>query len=425
MKVLFIFTLIMFTVVLLGMTAAFVYWWGGQERIDSDPDESYPDYNIQFDPPDFIVIGEDYPDEGDEQPYEPEAPDLTPDFTPEPEYTPQPAQRIDYFAAGGLLELPVIGASGYAAVSVAIRANPQANAESLHTLSPGEGFTILAEDGAWWYVDVGTLRGWVQHRYCLINLPDVIPSIVYDITNAYASLKRSSGYDIPDISGQILYEAYGFNPRFGRYEFIVPAMYSTAIRLAAAQRAALEDGRTIVVYEVFRPRMTQISAATNLQNLMNVNSAVAANINTPPWSLNWFIATSLSNHQRGAAVDISLGRVVSYQQRSTGDFSYILITEHTLYEMPTAMHELSPDAAIFRNPVSTTSPTAWIGVPLLPSVTEGVVLMQEYLSAAGFTPISSEWWHFNDLEGIAVARNIGSRGEFYVSTVYSVAPHLH
>ncbi|MCL2221206.1 MAG: SH3 domain-containing protein [Oscillospiraceae bacterium] len=422
MKVLFIFTMIMFTVVLLGMTAAFIYWWGGQERVNVDRDEPHSDSDMQFAPPDFVIVGDEELGADDQQGYEPTEPEPTPE--PEPEHTPPPAYVIDYFATGGLLELPVIGASGYAAVSVVIRANPQANAENLLTLSPGEGFTILGEDGAWWHIEAGDVRGWVPHRYCLINLPDVIPSIVYDITNAYASLKRSSGYDIPNISGQILYEAYGFNPRFGRYEFIVPVMYSTAIKLAAAQRAALEDGRTIIVYEAFRPRMTQISAATGMQTLMNENAAVAAHVNTPPWSLGWFIATSLSNHQRGAAVDVSLSRVVSYQRRSTGDFSYLLITEHERYEMPTAMHELSPDAAIFRNPVSTTSPTAWIGVPLLPSVTEGVVLMQGYLSDAGFTPISSEWWHFNDLEGIAVARSIGSRGEFYVSTVFSVAPTL-
>jgi len=416
MKVLFIFTLVMFTAVLLVMTAAFLYWFGDAERWGGDSEEPYPDYDEQFQSPDLIVVGDEDSDQGDEPNYE------TPEPTPLPEPPPPPTDLINYYEQGGLLELPVIGASGYAAVTIQLRAEPQPNAESLLTLSPGQGFTILGEYGAWWYVAREEIRGWVPHRYCLINLPDVIPSIIYDITNAYGSLKRSSGYDIPNVTGQILYEAYAFNPRFDRYEFIVPTMYSTAIRLAAAQRAALADGRTLVIYEVFRPRSAQLIAAENLQQLMNVNATVNRTVNTPPWSMGWFIATSLSNHQRGAAVDASLAVIVSYQQRSTGDFSYILITDHDRYEMPTAMHELSPSAAIFRNPVSTTSPTAWRGVQLLPTVTDGVVLMQGYLTDAGFTPIASEWWHFNDLEGIGVARSIGSRGEFYVSTVYSVVP---
>lgn len=424
MKVLFVYALVMYAVILIVMTAGFIHWHESTNGFGTAPDSS----DIEHEPPpvssSVTFIPQAPPDQTDENGDEAAASEPTPapDPTPSPDPTPAPSQFIDYFETGGLLELPVRGASGYAAVSVSLQAHPQSDAESLLTLSPGQAFTILDEDGEWWYVESGVMTGWVPHRYCLINLPDVIPSIVYDITNAYSSRKRSSGYDIPNITGQSLYDAYDFNSRLNRDEFIVPAMYPTAIKLAAAQRAALADGRTIILFEAFRPRETQSSVVSNFRQLIAENPVVSASINTPPWSISWFISTGVSNHQRGAAVDISLGSIVSYEKSNSGDYSYTVITEHTEYVMPTAIHELSPLAIIFASPVSSSSPTAWIGVPLVPTVTEGVVLMQGYLADAGFTPISSEWWHFNDLDSISVADNIGSQGNFYISTAYSVAP---
>ncbi|MCL2217296.1 MAG: hypothetical protein FWB91_09805, partial [Defluviitaleaceae bacterium] len=90
--------------------------------------------------------------------------------------------------------------------------------EILAALSPGQAFVIILAYGDWWYVKLPDgLSGWVLHSGCFINLPDVIPSIVYRISNAYYSLKRSGEYEIPNISGQALYSAWAFNPRLGRY----------------------------------------------------------------------------------------------------------------------------------------------------------------------------------------------------------------
>ena len=38
----------------------------------------------------------------------------------------------------------------------------------------------------------------------MINLPDIIPSIIYDDTNSYSSLFKSSGIDIPNVTGKKL-----------------------------------------------------------------------------------------------------------------------------------------------------------------------------------------------------------------------------
>jgi len=335
---------------------------------------------------------------------------------------------INYVEHGGNLELPIHGATGWAAVSMPMRSEPNQRADVVSNLAPGQGFTILKEYGEWWNVLLSSadsnyaVSGWVLHRKCFINLPDIVPSVVFDITNAYSSLKRSSSYEIPNITGYTLYEAWAFNYRLGRYEFIVPVLYSTGRRIFEAQQAALADGNTIIIYEAFRPRTTQQSVVSNLRDLMDSNARVRRNINAPPWGLNWFIATGVSNHQRGVAIDAGLGRIVSYETRMSGIFSYTHVTAVERFVMPTQMHELSPQAVAFSRPVSSTSPDAWRTIMPAYSMTEGAMLLQYYLTNAGFTPLASEWWHFNDLEGARIANEIGIRGEFFTTTVYSQTP---
>ena len=314
---------------------------------------------------------------------------------------------INYQEQGGVFELPVSGATGWAARSLPLREEPQRNAGTLQTLVPGQGFVILEEQGDWWSVqlDIDTI-GWVEHSGCFINLPDIIPSIVYRISNAQSSLKRSSGFEIPNITGQVLYDAWTFNQRLNRHEFIAPALYATSGKIAQIQRIALSNGDTIVMYEAFRPRETQQKVVSNLRYLMNTNEEVNSAINTPPWSINSFIATSISNHQRGAAIDVSLGKVVSLETRASGGFAYIHITESDEYDMPSPMHELSPQAAASRITDSS-----------------GAARLRGYcVDEVGFRPISSEWWHFNDPEGIQVATRNGIDGAFSAYSIHSMAP---
>lgn len=127
-------------------------------------------------------------------------------LVPTPEPTPEP---IIY---GGGLELPVTGASGYAAVSLNLRQEPVIDADVLMVLELGQGFTILEESGDWWQILIGEAQtGWVSSAYCLINLPNAIPSIIYDNTNTYTSIFKSSWKEIPRITEQVLYTSISYN----------------------------------------------------------------------------------------------------------------------------------------------------------------------------------------------------------------------
>ena len=283
-------------------------------------------------------------------------------------------------------------------------------------LAEGQVFVILEERNDWWRVMLDDEQtGWLRHEFCFINLPDVIPSLVFNITNATSSVKRSGYYEIPGVTGEALYSAFRFNHRFGRHMYIVPALYSTAKRLSLVQQMALENGETLVIYEVFRPHHTQQHVVNRVNDLMRANPNVSDALNTPPWSPSWFISHGVSHHQRGAAIDASLARVVDYEIIYTADFVYRYrrIVNSVMHKMPTPMHDLHPAAATFSAPGTRV---------FADTMTEGAKLMQGFFLRHGFTPLASEWWHFNDTYGVEVARRNNVTGGFTTEQILSFPP---
>ena len=197
-------------------------------------------------------------------------------------------------------------------------------------------------------------------------------------------------------------------------------LYATAKKLANAQDRALADGYTLVLYEGFRPYETQIAVAQSLSALAETEETVRSGITSEPWSINWFIATGVSTHQQGCAVDVSLARVTAAEQETCGPYVYTRVTGCEELEMPTAMHELSSAAASLTQPVASTNLTAWQEVLPAPAMTEAALALRGYCTAAGLTPLASEWWHFNDLDRLVVADE-SWRGEFTLAENLSEA----
>jgi len=320
----------------------------------------------------------------------------------------------DYFNEGGGLELPVIGATGFTAVALRLRESNTTESEILDTLPAGRSFTILEEKDGWWKIEVDSRLGWVNHSYCFINLPDVIPSIVYDNLNAYSSKMVSSGVSIPSVTGEKLYDAYAFNERLSDYEYVVPVLYSMSKKICMAQKEALKDGNTIIIYEGFRPYEVQMAIAQSLADLALENADVNAGISSDPWSIKWFVATDISNHQKGYAIDAGLAKITQTQSYLYGEYIYERVTDFVEYTMPTEIHELSIRAAIFKKPVFSKDPTLWMESELSDTMNENALLLQKYCVKAGLTPLASEWWHFNDLESAEFADAWGFEGKFYI-----------
>jgi D-alanyl-D-alanine dipeptidase len=322
----------------------------------------------------------------------------------------------------GDLELPVSGATGYASIGMDLKATADAESETISALEAGTAFEVLEEVGDWWYVRTATESGWVEHIHCFINLPDVIPSIIYDNTNTYASKFVSSGKTIPGITGVALYDGKAYNIRLGKVSDIVPVLYSMSKKIYLAQQAALAEGNTLVIYEGYRPYSVQTLTVDALTALAMADPEVMAGINTPPWDTNWFIATSVSNHQMGYAIDVTLAKVTEQQEIVIGDYAATAITGYTEYTMPTTIHELSMASATFTGPVKSSSPTAWVQATLADTMNEAAILLQRYSTDAGLTPLASEWWHFNDLDARFATEGNSSKGEYLLDATMSEAP---
>ena len=322
----------------------------------------------------------------------------------------------------GDLELPVNGATGYASVLMDLKATADAGSETISELEAGTAFEVLEEVGDWWYVRTATESGWVQHLYCFINLPDVVPSIIYDNTNTYASKFASSGKTIPGITGEALYDGKAYNMRLGKVSDIVPVLYSMSKKIHLAQQAALEEGNTLVIYEGYRPFFAQKLTVDALTTLAAADPEVMAGINTHPWDTNWFIATSISNHQMGYAIDVTLAKITEQQEFVIGDYTATAVTGYTEYTMPTTIHELSMASATFTGPVKSSSPTAWLQANLADTMNEAAILLQRYCTDAGLTPLASEWWHFNDLDARFATEDNSSKGEYLLDATMSDAP---
>lgn len=311
----------------------------------------------------------------------------------------------------GKLELPVNGATGYASVDVDVFNNDLTVIYT--TLKPGKGFRILNEYETWWQIYVkadpetgGTedIIGWVRHNLCMINLPDVIPSIIYNNTNAYKSVFRANEEVIPEITGEQLYsysdrkDGVIFNERLQKNEYIVPVLYAMAERICQAQRKAQANGDTLVIYEGFRPLETQNRVYNAVLNLPYSQK------NFGSYDMIWFIARGKANHQMGYAIDTSLAQIVETKYSVAGKYKYPQFDRYIEYNMPCQIHELSVMAT-------------------LANARDNIYAqgLQKYCNDAGLSSIPSEWWHFND-EYAHAGITKESGGDYFITECFSVAP---
>ena len=358
------------------------------------------------------------------------ADDTTPPPAPEATVAPSPLPTVSPFAAldeyASLprytddLELPVSGATGYAASSLSVRSD---SGNTVASLQPGEAFRILLMDGDRYLVENNAgAQGWINRGYTLINLPDVLPSAIYEDCCSSGALFRSSGLELPGITGQSLYETYWYNARLNCKEFAMPVVYEVAVDVARIQRHCLENGDCLKIYQTFRPWKTQMDVAAALRSLSGISDVVREGFRAKGYNQNWFISQGRSNHQLGLALDVSLCRVTDTVLRNSGECTYLHVLDYEEYEMPSPMHELSSDAAVFVKAIPQMNYRLASNTELLDTMTEGAIKLQKYFMDEGFTPLASEWWHFDDLPVYQNARLRYGNGNYYLSGCLSSAP---
>ena len=185
-------------------------------------------------------------------------------------------------------------------------------------------------------------------------MPDVEPHITYDITNSHASLYKCYGKNIPNLTGKRLWNYSNgaiWNSRLARNEYVVPVLYSTAVKIARAERALEKSGYTLKLYEGYRPKSTTTNSYTYYNSYISKNK-----ISFNGWGSGWFLAKSLSSHNTAAAVDVTLVSATSNKEVS----------------MPTC-------TAVKNN--------------------AACKLMHTAFRSAGLNELASEWWHFEERAG--------------------------
>ncbi len=319
-------------------------------------------------------------------------------------------------------ELPIVGAAGYTSVRERMYDEPGETSSIVGTLDSGTPFEIREEQGGWWRVRTDELEGWIRHKAAFINLPDVIPSIVYHHTNSHESLFQSSFTDIPGVTGEAISNMIDHNERLDRTEFIFPILYSTAYKVSRAQQIALLNGETLVIYETYRSQENSELVREALVELIEENEEVEEGVTEAPWSIGWFIHSSISNHNRGAAIDLTLAQVNEISEKVVGDFVVREVTDYSIYEMQTPFHELSVNSALFEEPISSMDRDGWRELDFNPDVVDASKRMVDYMVQAGFTPLASEWWHFNDLDALEALGPDASVGDFDITRSINSQP---
>ena len=188
---------------------------------------------------------------------------------------------------------------------------------------------------------------------------------------------------------------------------MVPTLYPVAKKILATQRTLLNQGYSIKAYDTYRPRSVSTKIYNSLTTLYNNNSTVRNNIlysygldgTRYTWGKGWFLAASVSHHNVGAAIDMTL------VYKSTGKEVI----------MPTAMHELSAKAIKYYSPSVSRVPANYAK-----EMNDVAKIMDSAAINAGLTTLSSEWWHFEDNVSYKAVLAKQSNGcDFHVNKIYS------
>ncbi|MCI8970371.1 MAG: SH3 domain-containing protein [Oscillibacter sp.] len=123
---------------------------------------------------------------------------------------------------------------------------------SLGKIPGGTALCVLEESGDWFQVRYKDQYGWVDSRFCMINLPEYVGDYcAYDITNSYRSVFKVHESPIALITDQVVQGFEHIQTEDG--QFLVPYLYPCARKLLRAAQAAEADGYRLKIYEAFRP----------------------------------------------------------------------------------------------------------------------------------------------------------------------------
>ena len=260
------------------------------------------------------------------------------------------------------------GAIAWTNRNVNIRREPIENSKLLGTIPTGAKLTILSSDNPttkYIKISYNGIIGYVYSDFLLINLPDVIPDIVYYIANADKSLYKAANTSIADVTGKNLYGfSKKYNAKIGKNTYYVPLLYPVAKQLQGAYNIAKKDGYNLKIYDTYRPNDVTKYVNSKFRSLYNSNSNVKKLVdydkNGSYWGPGWFLANNVSTHNKGIALDLTLTDKNNNELKAQ-----------------TTMHMLDTRSTVKYNNSMANK-------------------LRSIMTSQGFETLESEWWHFQE-----------------------------
>ena len=267
-------------------------------------------------------------------------------------------------------------------------ADPQLT-EAVGKVKAAAAYCVLDEVEGAFAIGVDGKVVYIDSNHCLINLPEYLGDLcTFNITNSYSSLYMVHEYEIPDVTDVVTggYEKV----KMADGSYLVPLLYPTAKKVAAAAKTALEQGVRLKIYDAYRPNKATVEIYDRTESILDdklpkktfkgetmndlpklpkkkneddpdpVMTYGIVMTNNSSWELNSFLAKGASTHNYGIAVDITLETLDGEELK-----------------MQTSIHELSWYSVLSRN-------------------NDNAKLLASIMKSAGMGELVSEWWHFQD-----------------------------
>ena len=260
------------------------------------------------------------------------------------------------------------GAVAWANQNLNIREKATQNSKKIGTVATGDKMIILSsENSSTKYIKIkyNDQVGYVYSNFIYINLPDVIPDMIYNISNAEKSIYKTSGKNIPNVTGSNLYGfTKKYNEKIGKTTYYAPLLYPVAKQLQKAYDTAISQGYNLKIYDTYRPYDVSVKINKEFKALYNSDRTVKNGIDYDKdgyyWGTGWFLANSISLHNRGVAIDLAL----------TDGWGNEL-------DAQTPMHTLDTRSVRkYNNSVAN--------------------VLSDIMTSVGFETLNSEWWHFQE-----------------------------
>lgn len=270
-------------------------------------------------------------------------------------------------AKKGNFSVTIYGAQGWVTEKLNIRNQSNWQGTSLGVVPEASRVTILDTDtNGFIKIKYNNITGFIPINYLFINLPDVMPYVIYEISNANKSIFKVADVNIPNVTGKNLYAfSAKYNSKIGKTTYYAPLLYPVAKKFQNAFNAAWKSGYTFKVYDTYRPRPVEELVSKNYSYLYYNNATVKRAVDYDKqgayWGWGWFMTTTgTSRHCQGIALDLALANKNGTELKAQS-------TIHTL------------DTRSLRKYNNSNANT-----------------LSSFMTNAGFYTLQSEWWHYED-----------------------------